>query len=137
MQGGYSSLSESVDRLEPEELGFLPLLRPSHFAFFFFFSFGLDFSVSLSCCLLANLVICLGIYFHYFKKAYFFTLVGVECNRKITMGTEPGFDFLTMVRVIRSISCLSLVLCCLKGLCLQKQRKFITGRFWVTANTAD
>ena len=46
----------------------LPVILP----FFFFFSFGLDFSVSFFYCLLANLVICLGIYFHYFKKAYFF-----------------------------------------------------------------
>lgn len=44
---------------------------------FFFFSFGLDFSVSFSYCLLANLVVCLGIYFHYFKKAFSYT----SCNR--------------------------------------------------------
>lgn len=51
----------------------VPFILP----FFFLFSFGLDFSVSFSYCLLANLVICLGIYLHYFKKAFFYT----SCNR--------------------------------------------------------
>lgn len=36
------------------------------------------------------------------------------------MSPRPG---LTTVSVIRSISCLSLVLCCLKGLCLWKEGK--------------
>lgn len=36
------------------------------------------------------------------------------------MSLRPG---LTTVSVIRSISCLSLVLCCLKGLCLWKEGK--------------
>lgn len=36
-------------------------------------------------------------------------------------GTPPRLPTLTMVSVMRSISCLSLVLCCRKGLCLGRR----------------
>lgn len=37
--------------------------------------------------------------------------------------TPPSLSTLTIVNVMRSISCLSLVLCCRKGLCLGKKHK--------------
>lgn len=43
--------------------------------------------------------------------------------------TPPSLPTLTIVNVMRSISCLSLVLCCRKGLCLDKRHK-VRGQEW-------